>query len=84
VLPSVLVMAALLAFRNLRLGRGDRRGATRLSVCLFAAGGVSNALATGDFQVLSSGPALIFFVPALAWLLYIASNRTSAGSGLRP
>jgi len=72
VLPSVLVMAALLAFRNLRLGRGDRRGATRLSVCLFAAGGVSNALATGDFQVLSSGPTLIFVVPALAWLLYIA------------
>ena len=70
--PSVLVVAALLAFRNVRLGRGDRRGATRLSLCLFAAGAVSNALATGDLQVLSSGPALIFVVPALVWLLYVA------------
>jgi hypothetical protein len=70
--PSVLIIATLLAFRNLRLGRGDRRGATRLSLCLFAAGAVSNALATGDLQVLSSGPALIFVVPALVWLLYIA------------
>ena len=72
VVPSVLVVAALLAFRNVRLGRGDRRGATRLSLCLFAAGAVSNALATGDLQVLSNGPALLFIVPALAWLLYIA------------
>jgi len=72
VAPSVLVIAAVLAFRNLRLGRGDRRGATRLSLCLFAAGAVSNALATGDLQVLSSGPALIFVLPALVWLMYIA------------
>jgi serine/threonine-protein kinase len=70
--PSVLIVAAMLAFRNVRLGRGDRRGATRLSLCLFAAGAVSNALATGDLQVLSNGPALLFIVPALAWLLYIA------------
>jgi hypothetical protein len=72
VMPSVLVVAAVLAFRNLRLGRGDRRGATRLSLCLFAAGAVSNSLATGDLQVLSSGQALTFIVPALVWLLYIA------------
>ena len=72
VVPSILVVAALLAFRNLRLGRGDRRGATRLSLCLFAAGAVSNALATGDLQVLSNGPPLMFVVPALVWLLYIA------------
>jgi serine/threonine-protein kinase len=70
--PSVLVVAAVLAFRNVRLGRGDRRGAMRLSLCLFAAGAVSNALATGDLQVLSSGPGLQFVVPALVWLLYIA------------
>jgi protein kinase-like protein len=72
VVPSVLVVATVLAFRNLRLGRGDRRGATRLSLYLFAAGAVSNALATGDLQVMSNGPALIFVVPALVWLLYIA------------
>jgi Protein kinase domain len=72
VMPSVLVIAALLAFRNLRLGRGDRRGAMRLSLCLFATGAVSNSLAIGSLQVLSSGQALTFVVPALVWLLYIA------------
>src|SRR5262245_13950329 len=72
VMPSVLVVAALLAFRNLRLGRGDRRGATRLSLCLFAAGAVSDALAIGSLQILSGGQALMFVVPALVWLLYIA------------
>jgi hypothetical protein len=72
VVPSVLIVATVLAFRNLRLGRGDRRGATRVGFCLFAAGVVSNVLATGDLQVLSNGQALIFIVPALVWLLYVA------------
>jgi serine/threonine-protein kinase len=72
VAPIVWVVAALLALRNLRLGRGDRRGAMRLSLFILAAGLMSNALATGDLQVLSRGQALTIFVPALAWLLYIA------------
>ena len=72
VAPIVWVVAALLALRNLRLGRGDRRGAMRLSLFILAAGLASNALATGDLQVLSRGQALTIFVPALAWLLYIA------------
>ena len=33
---------------------------------------LSNALETGDLQVLTRGPALVFFVPAFVWLLYIA------------
>jgi hypothetical protein len=70
--PLSFVVALLLAMRNLRLGRGDRRGATRLSLFLFAAGGMSNALETGDLQVLSKGPTLVLFVPAFVWLLYIA------------
>jgi len=72
VTPLLLVVAGLLAVRNLRLGRGDRRGAMRLSLFILAAGAVSNTLATGDLQVLNRGPALMLFVPALAWLLYIA------------
>ena len=72
VAPIVSVVAALLALRNLRLGRGDRRGAMRLSLFILAAGLVSNALATGDLQVLSRGQAITIFVPALVWLLYIA------------
>jgi hypothetical protein len=72
VAPILFVVAALLAWRNLRLGRGDRRGAMRLSLFILAAGFASNALATGDLQVLSRGSALIGFVPALVWVLYIA------------
>ncbi len=72
VAPVVSVVALLLALRNLRLGRGDRRGAMRLSLFILAAGVISNALATGDLQVLNRAPALIVFVPALVWVLYIA------------
>ncbi len=72
VAPLAIVTAVVLALRNLRLGRGDRRGALRLSMCILAAGAVSNALATGDLSVLTRGPGLVFFVPAFAWLLYIA------------
>jgi serine/threonine-protein kinase len=70
--PLVTTIAVLLALYNLRLGRADRRGAMRLSLFILAAGTMSNALATGDLQVLSRGPALIPLVAALAWLLYVA------------
>jgi hypothetical protein len=72
VVPLVVVICVLLALRNLRLGRGDRRGAMRLSMFLLAAGAVSNALETGDFTVLNRGPSIVVFVPAFAWVLYIA------------
>jgi serine/threonine-protein kinase len=72
VVPLVTVVAVLLAVRNLRLGRGDRRGAMRLSMFLLAAGALSNVLQTGDLSVLTRGLTLVFFVPAFAWLLYIA------------
>jgi serine/threonine-protein kinase len=71
--PLVTVVAMMLAVRNLRLGRGDRRGATRLSIFLFAAGAISNALETGNLLVLATrGSMIVFFVPVFAWLLYIA------------
>jgi serine/threonine-protein kinase len=70
--PLVFAVALLLAYRNLRLGRGDRRGAMRLSVFLFAAGGLSRVLAAGDLKVVSRGPAIVLFLPAAVWLLYIA------------
>jgi len=72
VAPLAIITALLLALRNLRLGRGDRRGALRLSMFLLAAGAASNVLETGDLSVLTRGPGLVFFVPAFAWLLYIA------------
>jgi len=70
--PFISVVAVLLALRNLRLGRGDRRGAMRLSMFLLAAGVASNALETGDLLMLTRGPVLVFYVPAFVWLLYIA------------
>lgn len=70
--PALSVIAVLLALRNLRLGRGDRRGAMRLSMFLLAAGALSNGLETGDLQFLTRGPVLVLFVPAFVWLLYIA------------
>jgi eukaryotic-like serine/threonine-protein kinase len=70
--PVAITLAVLLALRNLRSGRGDRRGAMRLAIFLLAAGTASNALETGDLQVLTRGPALTFFVASFAWLLYIA------------
>jgi serine/threonine-protein kinase len=72
VAPLAIITGVLLAIRNLRLGRGDRRGAMRLSMFLLAAGAVSNALETGDLSLLTRGPGIVFFVPAFAWLLYIA------------
>jgi hypothetical protein len=70
--PLTLAIAVMLALRNLRLGRGDRRGATRVSLFVFAATALSIALATGDLQVLSKGPPIMFFVPGATWLLYVA------------
>jgi len=70
--PFLSLIAVLLALRNLRLGRGDRRGAMRLSMFLLAAGTASNVLETGDLVTLTRGPVLVFYVPAFVWLLYIA------------
>ena len=70
--PALQLIAMLLALLNLRLRRGDRRGALRLSLFLFAAGTLSNALETGDLSALSRGQTLVIFVPAFVWLLYIA------------
>ena len=72
VAPLATTIAVLLALRNLRLGRGDRRGALRLSMFILAAGTVSNALATGDLSVITRASALVFFVPAFVSLLHIA------------
>ncbi len=72
VAPLAFAIAVLLALRNLRLGRGDRRGALRLSIFILAVGAASNALQTGDLQVLTKAPPDVVFVPAFVWLLYIA------------
>ncbi len=75
---SLLAAGALLARRNLRLGRGDRRGAFRLAAFVFAAWAVAwffGAHHVSDFGEV--GLFLEFCFRGLAfssfiWLLYIA------------
>jgi hypothetical protein len=77
-LVSLLVVGALLARKNLRLGRGDRRGASRLAAFVFAAWAVGwffgahhvpNFAEFGLFvECLAWGLAWTCFM----WVLYIA------------
>jgi hypothetical protein len=64
VLLSTLVVGALLARRNLRLGRGDRRGAFRLAAFAFAARAV--AWLCGAHHVPSIAE-IALFLDFLAW-----------------
>ncbi|MEE8586892.1 MAG: protein kinase, partial [Acidobacteriota bacterium] len=73
-----LAGALLLARRNLRSGRGDRQGATRLAACIFLLSLADWCLRANHFSDLSqewglfirsSGPFL--FVAAFLWLLYV-------------
>jgi Protein kinase domain len=77
-LLAMLVVGAILARRNMRLGRGDRRGASRLAAFVFAAWEVAwlfGANHVPNFHELDSflqylvwGIALSCFV----WVLYVA------------
>jgi hypothetical protein len=66
-LLSMLVGGAMLARRNLRLGRGDRRGASRLAALVFAASAVAWLL--GAHHVSNFGAELFLFLQFLAWAL---------------
>jgi serine/threonine-protein kinase len=75
---SLLVGVLLLAWRNLRLGRGDRRGALRLAQCIFLitllawvfrashVGGLS------EMTIFYIGIAQALLPAVLQWLYYIA------------
>jgi hypothetical protein len=75
---SMLVGGAMLARRNLRLGRGDRRGASRLAACVFVAEavvwffGAHHVAYLYEFALFLTflGFALVF--SSLFWVLYIA------------
>ena len=74
---AVLMGAVLLARRNLRLGRGDRRGAFRLAifvlVLLALAWGIeAHHLPTGyEFLLFVIITSYALFIAAVVWLLYI-------------
>ena len=62
-LLSMLVGGAMLARRNLRLGRGDRRGASRLAAVVLAAAAASYFLKHHTPNLSELG----FFLESLAW-----------------
>lgn len=78
-LIMVICGSALLARRNLRLGRGDRRGAFRLGSFLFAIILVNQFLAAhhaagllAAWRLFVYGASGALFIAGIVWLLYIA------------
>ncbi len=74
-----LILAALFARRNIRLGRGDRRGAFRISAFMFSTAMISGMLTAHhvsdlgeEWQLFVRMISLALFVPALVWLYYLA------------
>ena len=78
ILALVFIFSAFLAARNLRAGRGDRRGAWRLAVASFmlaAAAWLCTVHWVVDFSmgsILATNAGEWFTSAALLWLLYIA------------
>jgi serine/threonine-protein kinase len=77
-LLSLLVGGAMLARRNLRLGRGDRRGASRIAAVVFAAAAVGWSFAAhhvpnfSEFRLFLEALVWTLAVSCFLWVLYIA------------
>lgn len=76
---GVLVGAAFLGRRNLKLGRSDKKGAFKLSLFMFlalVAGGLIGAhhvpAPGGELELILTLTALALFPAAFIWLIYIA------------
>ena len=75
---TVLLGGAMLARRNLRLGRGDRQGATRLAVFVFVAWAVAWFFGAHHVPNLAEFPLFMeflvwgVFLSCFFWVLYIA------------
>ena len=79
ILGVLIVGGAVLAKRNLRLGRGDRRGAFRLASAMFGLGMaswllVSHHVADPVAQLIATirGAGLALVLAAVLWLFYLA------------
>jgi eukaryotic-like serine/threonine-protein kinase len=74
----VLIGSLLLAVRNLRLGRGDRKGAMRLAIFVFILTSVSRLLSAhhiptfGEFGVVLNSLQDAVFAAGFFWVVYIA------------
>ena len=71
-----VVVGVLLARRNLRLGRSDSRGATRLAAVYFTAGVIAGLLqfnsVSGSFRHMFNTLAVQLFYGTLVWVFYVA------------
>ncbi len=77
-LGILIVGGALIARRNLRLGRSDRRGAMRLAAVTFAGSMLSWAFLAShvadnsELALLLLGASVFLFLAGVCWLLYVA------------
>ena len=76
---TVLIGSTLLARRNLRLGRGDRRGATRVALLYFAVRMLvwlftehHNGLPGHEFDLFLASLSFSLFFASFMWVLYVA------------
>jgi hypothetical protein len=71
-----IVAGVLLARRNLKMGRGDRRGASRFAVVYATLGFLADLLmfssVTGSFALMMNSLGLQVFNGVLAWVFYVA------------
>ena len=79
VMVALVAIGGLLAYRNIRLGRGDRRGAFRLALVLATLAVASWALRahhlsepSGEIVLFARGAGIAVLVAALLWLFYLA------------
>jgi protein kinase-like protein len=75
----ILIGAGLMGRNNLKLGRGDRRGASRLAIFVFLVSAAGGLIGAHHVSILGEELSIIFLIvafsitPAAAtWLLYIA------------
>jgi serine/threonine-protein kinase len=76
---GLVATGAVLAKRNIRLGRGDRRGAFRLALTLFGLGMAALLITahhvvdiTMEIALLARGAGIVMLVASLIWLFYLA------------
>jgi serine/threonine-protein kinase len=79
IMVSLMLGAVLLARRNLRLGRGDRKGAFKMAVFVLAVGAITWVLDAhhtpniiGELDLFFQSYPVTVFLAAMVWLVYIA------------
>ena len=82
VMPALMLVGPILAYRNVKLGRGDRRGAFRAASAVFFL--IMGAWLLGDTHVASLGVAQSRFFTAIGGALFNAGLLWLTYLGLEP